>query len=538
VSDRTTWSMRGFSAATALLFVAITLLPVGYALIRSLWGAGGFSLDAYRIVLNEGRQWTLLLNSLGIAFGTTLVATVLGVLVGFSIEYIRVPARRALSYCVAVPFLVPPYISAVAWIDLLGENGILTVFLRKMPGIGALFPKLYSIPGVILVLALTHYPIVVLTTVLAIRRLDRRFEEAAQLVSKKARVLRSITLPLLAPGILSGALFVFILALVSFSVPSLLQVDVYPVEIYSRFSAFYDFRGATAQALPLVLTGAVVLSCWALYIRPRQAWLSGARRLKTLSHTGSIVRTVSAICCWSLVALSAALPIAVLIRRSLPLTSYVEAWLTAREEIATSILVATGSATLLATLGFSIAYLTRRRSRGGGIYALSVLPFLLSGPVIGIGLILLWNHHGMRALVYDSLIVMVFACTGRFLFFAHQGTGAAMRDMHASLEEAASVAGVPWWRQVTGVLIPILRPSLFGVWALGFLFSLRELDATVLVCPPGSTTLPVRLFTLMHYGPSRIVAALSVITAFMILFGGALTATIYAKTRKVLDARY
>jgi iron(III) transport system permease protein len=167
-----------------------------------------------------------------------------------------------------------------------------------------------------------------------------------------------------------------------------------------------------------------------------------------------------------------------------------------------------------------------------------VLPFLLSGPVIGIGLILLWNHHGMRALVYDSLIVMVFGCTARFLFFAHQGTGAAMRDLHASLEEAASVAGVPWWRQVMSVLIPILRPSLFGVWALGFLFSLRELDATVLVCPPGSTTLPVRLFTLMHYGPSRIVAALSVITAFMILFGGAVTATVYSKTRNVLDARY
>jgi iron(III) transport system permease protein len=530
--------MRGFSAATALLFVAIALLPVGYALMRSVWGANGFSFDAYRTVLNEGRQWTLLRNSLAIAFGSTVAATVLGVLVGFSIEYIRVPARRALSYCVAVPFLVPPYISAVAWIDLLGENGILTVFLRKIPGIGASFPKLYSIPGVILVLALTHYPIVVLTTVLAIRQLDRRFEEAAQLVGKKSRVLLSITLPLLAPGILSGALFVFILALVSFSVPSLLQVDAYPVEIYSRFSAFYDFRGATAQALPLLLTGAVVLAGWAIYVRPRRAWLSGARRLRTLSSTVPAVRIVSAVCCWLLVALSAALPVAVLIRRSLPLTSYIEAWLTAREEIGTSILVAVGSATLLATLGFSIAYLTRRRRSGGGIYALSVLPFLLSGPVIGIGLILLWNHHGMRALVYDSLIVMVFACTSRFLFFAHQGTGAAMRDLHASLEEAASVAGVPWWRQVMSVLIPILRPWLFGVWALGFLFSLRELDATVLVCPPGSTTLPVRLFTLMHYGPSRIVAALSVITAFMILFGGALTATVYSKTRNVLDARY
>ena len=530
-------SLRSYSAITLLLFIIIALLPAAYALFRSVWHDGKLSLDAYGAVLNEGRQWTLLRNTLGIALGTTLVATLLGMTVGFALEYVRVPTRAALSYCVAIPFLIPPYVSAIAWIDLLGKNGFLSTFLRERAGIELAFLKLYALPGVILVLALSYYPIVVLTTVVALRRFDRRLEEAAHLVGKKAAVLLSITLPLLAPAILSGALFVFLLALVGFSVPSLLQVNVYPVEIYSRFSAFYDVPGATAQASPLLLSGALVLVGWALYMRRRRAWLTGAQRLRGIWRGSGALRTTGALLCWLLIVISAGLPLMVIIGRSLPVSSYIEAWRTAREEIATSILVAAGAATLLLLLGFSMAYMARIGRVSARFHGLSILPFLVSGPVLGIGLILLWNHPDPRALVYDSLLVIVLACAGRFIFFAHQGIETSLRDMHTSLEEPATVAGVPWWRQATGILLPLLKPSLIAVWGLTFLFSLRELDAAVLVCPPGSTTLPVRLFTLMHYGPSRLVAALSVITVLMILLGAGLTARLYVKARKVLDAR-
>jgi iron(III) transport system permease protein len=529
--------MRAYSATTLVLFLVVALLPVIYALAFSVWKDGSFSLGAYGTVLREARQWRLLRNSLGIALGTTLVATVLGVAVGFALEYVRVPSRRLLSYCVAVPFLIPPYISAIAWIELLGKSGVIPSLLFENVEMDISPLKLYGIPGVILVLGLSYYPIVVLTTVVALRRFDRRLEEAARFVSRRGAALLSVTLPLLAPTILSGALFVFVLALVAFSVPSLLQVDVYPVEVYSHFSAFHDFRVATVQAFPLILTGALALVFWTLYVRPKRAWLTGARRQGTRLPTSWRLRAGGAVLCWLLVAISAALPLAVLIRRSLPLSSYIEAWRTAKEEIATSILVAIGSATLLTVLAFSMAYLKRRRRRKLSLYDLSLLPFLVSGPVLGVGLIFLWNHGDPRALVYDSLLVVVLACAGRFLFFAHHGVAAALRDLHPSLEEAASVAGVTWWRQATGILLPLVRPSVVAVWGLCLLFSIRELDATVLVCPPGSTTLPVRLFTLMHYGPSRLVAALSVMTALMILLGAAVTALVYSMTRRMLDAR-
>ena len=80
--------------------------------------------------------------------------------------------------------------------------------------------------------------------------------------------------------------------------------------------------------------------------------------------------------------------------------------------------------------------------------------------------------------------------------------------------------------------MPLMLPALIGVWGLGFVFSLAEVDAIILVYPPGLTTLGVRLFSLMHYGPSSTVAALSVINVVMVLGGATLLAYMHALARK------
>ena len=530
------WSYWLCAIAALAAFAIIALLPVGAVLFRSLWNDHGFSLDVYRAVLTEGRQWDLLANSLTIAAGTTLLATLLGASVGFLIEYHRVPGRALLGPCIAAAFLIPPQIAAIAWIDLLGRNGFLARAVKHMLGASVSFPNVYTVGGVVLVLTLCCYPIVVLTTVVWLRRFDERLEEAGRLTSSDKRVFRAIMLPIVAPGILTGALFVFVLCLIELGVPSLLQVNTYPVELYAS-SAYADFPAATAQSLPLVACGCLALAVWVLYIRPRQAWLTGAARQHRPRRGRRSVRVLGASCCWSVAIVSTVLPVAVLVYRTLPLRSFVEVWQTAKEEIATSFVVAAVSATVLVALALPLAYFSRGRAWLSRFCALSLIPFMISGPMIGMGLIGLWNRPGPMGLVYDSLLIIVLACVARFIFFAHQGLAGAFRDLHPRLEEAAVVAGAPWWRQLTEVFIPLLRPTLVALWGLAFIFSFRELDAAVLVTPPGRTPLSVRLFTLMHYGPSRLVAALSVLTVAVILASGVGTMVLYTRWRRLLVER-
>src|SRR5690606_25756312 len=134
---------------------------------------------------------------------------------------------------------------------------------------------IYSTAGCIFVLGLAYYPIVAFATVLGLRRYDARLEEAALLVARRGHAFASITLPLLAPALISGAVLVFVLSLIEFSVPSLLQVNVYTVEIYERFSVSYDAPAAAAQSVPLVVTGVLVLGAGWLYVRGRRGRLAG-----------------------------------------------------------------------------------------------------------------------------------------------------------------------------------------------------------------------------------------------------------------------
>lgn len=526
---------RIFSATTALLFLVIAILPVVAAFLPAMWdqtedGRDGFAM--IRASLLNQRQRALLGNSLAVAVGTAAVSGILGGAAGFALAYLRVPSRRLLLYGVAASFLIPPHIFAVAWIDLLGTNGLLAVGLgRLVPGAEQWLPNLYSFGGVIFVLSLSYYPIVAFATIPAIRRFDWRMEEAALLVGSRTLALVHVVFPAILPSMLTGVLFVFAFSLVSFSVPSLLTVNVYTVEIYSRFSSFHDFSEGVVLALPLLLCGgAAVALLWALRGRLPRGWMTGARRERANTPISRAVVIAAAAVLWALVAVSSVLPLTVLVVRALPLGSFAIAWETAQGEMATSLVLAAASATVLCLMGFALAY--RGRHGRMGLYGLSFLPFLVSGPVLGMGLIRLWNHAGPLGLVYDSFVIMILACVGRYIVFAHHGMAAGMADLNPNMEEAAVVHGIPWRQQVTGIVVPLVAPSLVGVWGLGFLLSSAELDAIILVYPPGFTTLSVRVFSLMHYGPSSTVAALCVINAIMVLAGAALAAFGYAHASK------
>ena len=130
----------------AALYGALTILvlaPAAAGLLPAL------SADALRTVLAESRQWTLLKNSLLLACGAALLATLLGAPAGYLLARHRLPARPVLIGLLALPLLIPGYVMTIAWIELLGNNGWL------LPGV---FP-IYALPVAVLVLGFTHFPV-------------------------------------------------------------------------------------------------------------------------------------------------------------------------------------------------------------------------------------------------------------------------------------------------------------------------------------------------------------------------------------------
>src|SRR6266542_4439196 len=242
-------------AVAPLLFLALCALPTLYMLGVSFIGAdGSFSLINYRHLLTDVRQRDLLFTSTLLGIGSALLATIIGAPLGLLLARADLPAKRFLRLALVVPLVIPPYILGLAWIYIGGSAGLVAqVFGRDL-----LSNWTYSLTGAVVVLGTSFYPLTMLATEAAARRIDAPLEEAALLVARPHRVLSRITLPLIGPSIAAAALLTFVLALSEFGVPGLLRVRVFTTEVFTAFAALYDFGAATALAVPLLVVTVIV----------------------------------------------------------------------------------------------------------------------------------------------------------------------------------------------------------------------------------------------------------------------------------------
>ncbi len=525
-------SRRVFVGTTLVLFLVVCAGPLAALAWRALFEGGGLRFEAYRAVLSESRQWVLLGNSLAISLGTAFASLAVGGSAALALQYCPRFIRETLVVLLCIPVLLPPYVFAVAWVDAMIRVGLLSPqFLAE-----TVTSHTFGIPSVIFISTFAYFPVVLVFTAIALRRFDRRMLEAARLIADPLQTFFGVRAPLCAPWVFTGAGFVFLLTLTGFSVPALFQVNVYPVEIFTELSAFHEVGSAVAHMLPLLIMGGVVLWAWGAWARPRQNWLVPPDRPVGRTSPGWKRASLATGYCLGLVAVSLVIPVAILAARAGTVAQLHAAWAGAQPEIRTSLAISGLAATLLTLLGFAMAYMAHERVRGTGLFRLSAVPFLITGPLLGTGLIALWNHAGPPLIVFETLLVLVLACTAKYLYFAYQGERIALEELHPRPLEAAAVYDVGWIRRGIGVAAPLSAPALAAIWGMGFVFSLRELEAAAMVAPPGITPLSIRIHSLMHYGPSAAVASLSLVMAGLLVAAGCGTVALYYTCRRVFHA--
>jgi iron(III) transport system permease protein len=501
--------------AAITVFVTFCILPIIYMLGISLIDAGGnLSVENYRRLFAEQRQQQLLISSVLLAFGTAGLATVIGAPLGLLLARADLPVRRLLRFLLIVPFVIPPYILALAWIYIGNSTGLLAEWLGK-----DLFSNItYSLTGAIIVLSISFYPLAMLATEAAARRVDSRLEEAALLVAKPGRVIWKITLPLIAPTILASTLIIFVLAISEFGVPGLLRVRVFTTEVFTAFAALYDFGAATALAAPLLVItllagGMAKLVIGERLLTTQRSFYTGLTLQLSRWRLPIIIGIVVVIISFT------ASPIIVLAIEAGKLERIASAVKASSTAITNSLGLSIIGASLIVIVGAMLGY-SRARARtklAGLVDLMFIVIFAVPSTVVGVGLIELWNRPGMLGTIYISPAIIVIAYMARFLSVAALILAASVRQVPVSFEEAAKVAGASWPRIFTRIVLPQIRTGIAASWVVIFVFTFGELGATVLVAPPGESTLPVRVYTLITNAPSSQVAALALIQTSIIL---------------------
>jgi iron(III) transport system permease protein len=501
--------------AANLTFLLICALPAIYMFGSSFMSKdGGFTLASYSRIIAEPRQRGLLLTSATLGFGSAFLATVLGAPLGILLARGDIPYRRIVRVLLSIPLVIPPYVLALSWILLTGPGGVLARIVER----NILSSYTYSPFAAALVLGVAFYPIVMLATEAAARRVNGRLEEAGLLVIPHRSVFLRITLRLVAPTVAASALIVFVLSISEFGVPGLLRVRVYTTEVFTAFAALYDFGAATALALPLL----VLVLCAALTAKA----IIGDQLVGT-SRTASQgirlhfegLRPVALAFVLLLLLACVFLPLTTLILETRGVRQIAVAIAQSGTAVKNSLLLSLIGASAVTTLGLLMGY-QRSHSHSWAAKlqdAFFLLLFAVPSTVIGVGIIGLWNRPGIPAPLYASNLPVLVAYMARFVPVAALMLSASNRHIPTSSEEAARLAGARWPRVLTRIVIPQMRAGIAAAFAVVFIFTFGELGATVLVAPPGESTLPVRVYTLIANAPASEVAALALIQSAMVL---------------------
>jgi iron(III) transport system permease protein len=504
---------RAFTLLTLAAFGLLVLPPLLWLLV-----AAAESLLVTRhsslVTLSQARAWRLLARSVGVAAGSATLATVLGTPYGLLLARARLPASRLWAALGVLPMLLPPYAAAIAWLIFLGQAGPLHEWLARRGYVGLAF---FSPTGVAMTCAtngLLYWPIAAGFAALALRAVPAELEETARLEANPWRALWIAARPALGAALGAAGLLVFLLALADFGVPSTFNLAVFPVELFAQFSGDYNTGAAVRLALPLLLV--------ALPLAVAQH--RGFRELPTLAEAGACPplplgrwRGLAVAYCFMLVALSACVPLGVLIAEAGPVANYLRVAQESGIAAWVSFWTAAVAAAAVAGVALPLALLAERRfgrlsaPAAGSLSALATVGYALPGVLIAVALIGLLNRPGPLGALYDSSLVLPIAYVVRFFPFAFQAIAPACRRLSPALLEAAALDGAGPLARLRRIALPASRGAAATGAALVFLLSARELDATLLVRPPGADTLALRIYDLFHYGPSGQVGALCVI---------------------------
>jgi iron(III) transport system permease protein len=436
-----------------------------------------------------------------------------------------------------VAYVTPPYLTAIAFVNLFSPNaGLVNVFVRDVLGMPGLGFNVFSMSGLVLVTVIHTFPFVYLLAASALESVDASMEESAQILGAgRWRTASAVTLPLVAPAILSGALIAFVNAIALFGSQAIIglpgRVFTLPTRIYALFD--YPPQYGLASAMSLIF---VAITAAALYLQRRYL---ARRSYVTLAGKGSRPQRIDLgrarwgvfAFCVAVFAVSVLAPYLTLLAVSLSKSWGLQFWdnLTlkhyrfvlleydvTRRAIWNSLLLASTAATAAVLLGSLVGWIDLRttlRARTALDYT-SLIPLGLPGIVVAVALIQFWLRVPLP--IYGTLVIILLAYTGRYVPLGVRAANAAFRQIDPSLEETARVTGAGWLRTFRSVTLPLARPGLFAGWLLVFIPALQELSASILLFSSESITLAVAVYNLYETGALEPVAALSIVTMVII----------------------
>ncbi|MBV9262540.1 MAG: iron ABC transporter permease [Pseudolabrys sp.] len=525
----------------AAIAAVLVLYPVFY-LLQAAFDTGdpvarpptAYGLDNFAALFNYPQ---ILLNTLTVSVAATAMALVIGFVMAWILARTNVPGRRIFEQAMAMPYYLTPLLGALAW-SMLGspESGFINQVWRALGGSGHIF-DINTPFGIAWVMALFEGSVAFVMIAAVMKSMDPSLEEASQVMgASRWRTMLRVTLPLVIPGVLGAAIFVFAEMLGSFAVALVLGS---PNRYYVVTTAIYQLvqqyppRVQLAAAMGVSLF-AVMFVMLFIYRRIVSAGsyvtITGKAFRPRVSDVRGLRYILLVVCVFYLLA-AVVLPIATLLFASVQkiavafpaadnftLNNFRAAMSmnAARSALGNSLILAFGTASVGIVLMGLLAWLIYRSRLPGVGWIEYVVMFPQAVPRLVFAFGMMWAWVVFPIPIYGTLWLLLIAYLTVFLPLGVRTISGVMLQIDKSLEECAQMCGASWTFRTRTVTVPLLIPGLIAAWLLLFIASVRELGASILLMGPHSKVITPSIVESWFGTASELTATLALIQTLVI----------------------
>jgi iron(III) transport system permease protein len=537
-----------------LLILFLVLTPLAFLILGSFSTArlpGDFSLDAmglvnYIKVYSDPGTLEIFSNTVIYVAGATALALVLAVSLAWLVERTNMPGKVLVYAGVPMTLAVPGMLQAMAWVLLLSPRiGFINQLLKDLFGPETPIINVYSLGGMAFIEGLRLVPTAFLMLVPLMRSMDPTLEEAAAVSgARPLSTLRKVTLRLLAPALMAVMIYQAMTALEVFEIPGILGLPagiyVFSTKIYAivRTATFMPVYGQ-ANALAMVYLFIAVGTTF-FYTR----MIGRAERYTVITGKGYRPRQLD-LGKWKIPALGCALlflflsivlPFLVFLYASFLPYLQAPSWNVLRvltlknyrllaeygevgSALKNTVLMVGATATATVVLSFLVSLVVIRSKFWGRklLDQMAFMPHAIPGIVMGIAFFWLFLKIDFLPL-YGTIWAISIGFTISFLAYGTRSMNAALLQIHKELEEAAYVSGAPPWRTMRRIFVPLMMPTLVGVWIWVVLHAVRIAGMPLMLYEgPNNQVLAILIWNMWDEGYVPAVAAIGTLLMIVLL---------------------
>ena len=515
--------------------IIFQVMPLIYLVIKAFFPEGAFTFEVFKRLYTYPMNLGALSNTLIAAAATMVLGTLLAFPLACLVGRTNLFGKKFFRSLFVLTYMVPPYLGAMAWLRLLNPNvGTINVILRTIFNLsdapGPL--NIYSLGGMIWVLTTFYYPYAFITISRAMEKMDPSLEEASRISgASPLKTVFKITLPMMTPSLIAGALLVFVCAASCYGIPSIVGA---PGKVHTVTTRIIEYNGLGAQGLSdatglsvfLMVIAIIVLYISDFVIAKKQyITVSGKSTRPNIVDLGKWrIPLTAAVSLFAVIVIL--IPFATILTTSFKvdlgksildktnLTLGHWATIFTRSEtlecLKNSLIFGAVTATVGIVIACTMSYLLQRTRIRGRKFPDFLITLGSGTPSVVIALGLIMTMKGDFGInIYNTAYIMIIAYLIKYLMMGMRTVVSAMSQIHVSLEECSQISGASWARTMFKITGPLIFPSIAAGWFLIFIPSFYELSMTALLYSNNTKTIGFQLYEYWTYTSQQQASAMA-----------------------------